>query len=258
MTKRRPGGADEVVEETASEAPPPEPAETDEAESESTDTESTETESAETESAETDPAEDGSAEDEPTQVHVGDSKDDAPKEDGSPEDLAVEDLSDEEVTEEPAEDEDEAESEDEAPVDEDVDKRVVELTTDLKRLQAEYVNYKRRVDRDRELVAQNATYKVLTPIVEVLDTIDLAREHGEVEGGFKAVSDQLERIVTNLGLKKFGEPGDVFDPNRHEALSHMGTDPEVEETSVKLVAKAGYMIGERVVRAAQVLVVDPE
>nr|WP_221209048.1 nucleotide exchange factor GrpE [Nocardioides albus] len=139
-----------------------------------------------------------------------------------------------------------------------IDKRVAELTTDLQRLQAEYVNYKKRVDRDRELVSQNATYKVLTPIVEVLDTIDRAREHGEVEGGFKAVADQLEKIVTNLGLKKFGEPGDVFDPNRHEALSHMGTDPEVEETSVKLVAKAGYMIGDRVVRAAQVLVVDPE
>ena len=99
---------------------------------------------------------------------------------------------------------------------------------------------------------------MLTPIVDVLDTIDRAREHGEVEGGFKAVADQLEKIVTKLGLQKFGEPGDVFDPNRHEALSHMGTDPEVEETSVKLVAKAGYMIGDRVVRAAQVLVVDPE
>ncbi len=254
MTKRRPGGAEEVVEETAPEAPPPEPVETDEAGSESTDTESTRTEPTETERTE-----DGSAEDEPTQVHVGDSEDDA-----DAEDLAVEDLSDEQVTEEPAEAEVDAEAEADADAEDDlfaadeVDKRVAELTTDLQRLQAEYVNYKRRVDRDRELVAQNATYKVLTPIVDVLDTIDRAREHGEVEGGFKAVADQLEKIVTNLGLRKFGEPGDLFDPNRHEALSHMGTDPEVEETSVKLVAKAGYMIGDRVVRAAQVLVVDPE
>ena len=195
-------------------------------------------------------------------MRVGDSEDDA-----DAEDLAVEDLSDEDVIEESTEADAEADAEDEVVSEDeseepaaadDVDKRVTELTTDLQRLQAEYVNYKRRVDRDRELVAQNATYKVLTPIVEVLDTIDRAREHNEVEGGFKAVADQLEKIVTNLGLKKFGEPGDVFDPNRHEALSHMGTDPEVEETSVKLVAKAGYMIGERVVRAAQVLVVDPE
>jgi len=150
------------------------------------------------------------------------------------------------------------------PVDEsrteepDLQQKIDELTTDLQRLQAEYVNYKRRVDRDRELVSQNATYKVLAPIVDVLDTIDLAREHGELEGGFKAVADQLERIVTNLGLTKFGEPGERFDPTVHEALSHMGTDPEVEETTVKVLAKAGYRIGDRVVRAAQVLVVDPE
>lgn len=140
----------------------------------------------------------------------------------------------------------------------DVQIKIDELTGDLQRLQAEYVNYKRRVDRDRELTAQNATYKVLSPIIEVLDTIDRAREHGEVEGGFKAVADQLERIVTGLGLTKFGEPGEPFDPQVHEALSHLGTDPDADVTTVKLVAKAGYRIGDRVVRAAQVLVVDPE
>ena len=239
MTKRRPGGAEEVVEETASEAPP-----------------------------ETDP--ETKAGEESTE----DSEVDAPESDASDSDDTAEDGSDEdgsdEATDEATADETEAETEADVVIEDDsevdfmgdaadeVDKRVAELTTDLQRLQAEYVNYKKRVDRDRELVSQNATYKVLTPIVDVLDTIDRAREHGEVEGGFKAVADQLEKIVTKLGLQKFGEPGDVFDPNRHEALSHMGTDPEVEETSVKLVAKAGYMIGDRVVRAAQVLVVDPE
>lgn len=140
----------------------------------------------------------------------------------------------------------------------DLQTKIDELTGDLQRLQAEYVNYKRRVDRDRELTAQNATYKVLSPIIEVLDTIDRAREHGEVEGGFKAVADQLERIVTGFGLTRFGEPGEAFDPQVHEALSHMGTDPDVEVTTVKVIAKAGYRIGDRVVRAAQVLVVDPE
>lgn len=227
MTKRRPGGADEAVEETTSEAPQPE-----------TDTVEESTESSEV---------------------------DAPEGDASDsDDAAEEEASVEEAEDKTDEADDEADVIDDSEVDfmgdaaDEIDKRVAELTTDLQRLQAEYVNYKKRVDRDRELVSQNATYKVLTPIVEVLDTIDRAREHGEVEGGFKAVADQLEKIVTTLGLKKFGEPGDVFDPNRHEALSHMGTDPEVEETSVKLVAKAGYMIGDRVVRAAQVLVVDPE
>ncbi|HEY0889787.1 MAG TPA: nucleotide exchange factor GrpE [Nocardioides sp.] len=150
----------------------------------------------------------------------------------------------------------------EAPESEpDPQQRIDELTADLQRLQAEYVNYKRRVDRDRELVRENATYSALAPIVEVLDTIDRAREHGELgpdNAGFKAVADQLERIVAGLGLTRFGAPGERFDPNLHEALSHLGTDAEVTETTVKVIVKSGYRIGDRVVRAAQVLVVDPE
>jgi molecular chaperone GrpE len=132
-----------------------------------------------------------------------------------------------------------------------------ERTADLQRLQAEFVNYKRRVDRDRELIRENATYTALTPIIDVLDTIDRAREHGPLEGGFKAVAEQLERVVSGVGLTKFGAVGDPFDPTIHEALSHIGEDPEVEVTTCKVIAKAGYKIGERVVRAAQVLVVDP-
>ncbi|MDT0188093.1 nucleotide exchange factor GrpE [Microbacterium sp. ARD31] len=134
---------------------------------------------------------------------------------------------------------------------------LADLTNDLQRLSAEYANYRRRVDRERQLVAENAAYKALTPVVEVLDTIDRAKEHGELEGGFKAVADQLERVVAGAGLVRFGEPGDAFDPTLHEALSHLGADPEVQVTTVKHVAKAGYRLGERVVRAAQVLVVDP-
>ena len=134
---------------------------------------------------------------------------------------------------------------------------LAERTADLQRLQAEFVNYKRRVERDRQLIEQNATYKVLGPIIEVLDTIDRAREHGDLDPGFQAVADQLERVVTNLGLTRFGAPGDAFDPSLHEALSHIGEDAEVEVTTCKVIAKAGYRIGERVVRAAQVLVVDP-
>lgn len=132
-----------------------------------------------------------------------------------------------------------------------------ERTRDLQRLQAEYVNYKRRVERDRELIKENATFAALAPIIDVLDTIDRAREHEPLEGGFKAVAEQLERAVAGVGLVKFGASGDAFDPLLHEALSHIGTDPEVEVTTCKVVAKAGYKIGDRVVRAAQVLVVDP-
>jgi molecular chaperone GrpE len=134
---------------------------------------------------------------------------------------------------------------------------LVERTADLQRLQAEYLNYKRRVERDRDLIRENATYAVLSPIVEVLDNIDRAREHGPLDDGFKAVAEQLERIVGALGLTKFGEPGDPFDPTQHDALSHIGEDAEVSVPTAKVVAKAGYKIGDRVVRAAQVLVVDP-
>jgi molecular chaperone GrpE len=135
--------------------------------------------------------------------------------------------------------------------------KVVDLTADLQRLQAEYVNYKRRVDRDRELVRENATFQVLTGLLPVLDDIDRAREHGEVEGGFKAVADSLERNVAALGLVKFGEPGDEFDPNLHEALLHSHS-PDVTTTTCQSIVHAGYRIGDRVVRPARVTVVDPE
>jgi molecular chaperone GrpE len=134
---------------------------------------------------------------------------------------------------------------------------LAERTTDLQRLQAEYVNYKRRVDRDRELVQQNATFQVLSGLLPVLDDIDRARDHGELEGGFKAVADSLERIVAGLGLVKYGAPGDEFDPNLHEALMHSHS-PDVTTTTCQHIVHAGYRIGDRVVRPARVTVVDPE
>ena len=148
----------------------------------------------------------------------------------------------------------------EEPVDEAarLGRELAERTADLQRLQAEFLNYKRRVDRDRDLVRENAVFAVLSPMLDVLDSIDRARDAGELEGGFKGVADQLERIVAGLGLTKYGKPGDPFDPTHHEALSHVGTDPDVDVVTCKHIAKAGYRIGDRVVRAAQVLVVDPE
>ncbi|NUR08155.1 MAG: nucleotide exchange factor GrpE [Nocardioidaceae bacterium] len=134
---------------------------------------------------------------------------------------------------------------------------VAALTDDLKRLQAEYVNYKRRVDRDRQLVKENAVFAVLSALLPVLDDLDRAREHGELEGGFKAVADSLERIVASQGLVKFGKPGDEFDPRFHEALMHAHS-PEVTTTTCRDIVTAGYQIGERVVRPARVTVVDPE
>ncbi|MGN6129334.1 MAG: nucleotide exchange factor GrpE [Nocardioidaceae bacterium] len=139
----------------------------------------------------------------------------------------------------------------------DAQAKVAALTDDLKRLQAEYVNYKRRVDRDRALVLENAKFTVLSSLLPVLDDLDRAREHGELEGGFKAVADALERIVAGQGLVKFGKPGDEFDPNFHEALMHAHSK-DVTTTTCQQVVSAGYQIGERVVRPAQVTVVDPE
>jgi molecular chaperone GrpE len=138
-----------------------------------------------------------------------------------------------------------------------VDLKVAELTADLQRLQAEYLNYKRRVDRDRELVQQNAKFAVLSSMLPVLDAIDRAREHGELHGGFKAVAESLEKVVEGLGLNKFGAPGDEFDPHHHEALMH-GHSPDVTVSTCQTIVQAGYQIGDRVVRPALVTVVDPE
>jgi len=135
--------------------------------------------------------------------------------------------------------------------------RVKELTADLQRLQAEYVNYKRRVDRDRDLVLQNAKFSILSALLPVLDDVDRAREHGELSGGFKAVADSLERIVSGEGLVKFGRQGDPFDPRLHEALMH-SLSPDVTTTTCDKIVQAGYQFGDRVVRPAMVTVVDPD
>jgi molecular chaperone GrpE len=135
--------------------------------------------------------------------------------------------------------------------------RIKELTADLQRLQAEYVNYKRRVDRDRDLVLQNAKFSILSALLPVLDDVDRAREHEELTGGFKVIAEALERIVSGEGLVKFGQSGEPFDPRVHEALMH-GLSPDVETTTCDKIVQAGYRIGDRVVRPALVTVLDPD
>jgi len=135
--------------------------------------------------------------------------------------------------------------------------QIQERTADLQRLQAEYVNYRRRVERDREAVRDTALANVLTNLLPVLDDIGRARDHGELEGGFKSVAEALEAIVEKLGLERFGEPGEPFDPNVHEALMHQHS-PDVTEPTAVQILQPGYRIGERVVRPARVAVADPE
>lgn len=136
-------------------------------------------------------------------------------------------------------------------------RQLAERTTDLQRLQAEYTNYRRRVERDREVIRETAVANVLVNLLPVLDDIGRARDHGELEGGFKSVGEALEQTVSTLGLQQFGAKGDPFDPTVHEALTHT-TSPDVSETTCVEVFQPGYRIGDRVVRPARVAVADPE
>ena len=137
------------------------------------------------------------------------------------------------------------------------EQQLAERTADLQRLQAEYVNYKRRVDRDRELVRAQGEAKVLESLLTVLDDIARAAQHEQLEGGFKAVADSLQAAVTKHGLETFGAKGDPFDPSLHEAVTHAGESPDVDVTSVELVMRTGFRVGDRVLRTAIVGVVDP-
>ena len=131
------------------------------------------------------------------------------------------------------------------------------LTEDLQRLQADYSNYRKRVDRDRAVAHELAVASVLNELLPILDDLDRARTHGELEGGFKSVADQIENAVTKIGLVKFGEAGTPFDPQIHEALMHL-TSTEVNEVTATEILQKGYKYKERVLRPARVTVTDPE
>ncbi|TQS40989.1 nucleotide exchange factor GrpE [Cryptosporangium phraense] len=133
---------------------------------------------------------------------------------------------------------------------------LAERTADLKRVTAEYANYRRRVDRDRQVGAEQARGEVLTALLPVLDDLDRARAHGDLTGPFGAVAEQLTAILTKLGLNAFGEKGDPFDPTFHEAVAHT-TSPDVTETACIEVLRKGYTLGDRLLRAAMVAVADP-
>jgi molecular chaperone GrpE len=135
--------------------------------------------------------------------------------------------------------------------------RVAERTADLQRLQAEYVNYRRRVERDREAVRELALVGTLTELLPILDDIGRARDHGELTGGFKVVAEALETTLAKLGLERFGEPGDTFDPRIHEALLHEFSADVAEPTCVEIL-QPGYRVGERLIRPARVKVAEPE
>ncbi|GIH22462.1 protein GrpE [Acrocarpospora phusangensis] len=134
---------------------------------------------------------------------------------------------------------------------------LAERTADLQRLQAEYSNYRKRVERDRTLVKEHAVAGVLAELLPVLDDIGRARDHGELTGGFAKVSESLEAAVGKLGLNTFGTKGDPFDPTVHEALIHSYSSDVTEPTCVEIL-QPGYRIGERILRPARVAVAEPE
>ncbi|HPU13710.1 MAG TPA: nucleotide exchange factor GrpE [Aeromicrobium sp.] len=135
--------------------------------------------------------------------------------------------------------------------------QLAERTGDLQRVQAEFINYKRRVEDDRVKAIEAGKQKVLVELLTVLDDLSRADEHGELTGGFKAVADQLTAVTTKFGLESFGVEGEPFDPNLHEAVFHAGEDPDVLVTSIKQVMRTGYLVNKTVLRPAVVGVVDP-
>ncbi|MEU9625413.1 nucleotide exchange factor GrpE [Streptomyces luteogriseus] len=132
-----------------------------------------------------------------------------------------------------------------------------ERTADLQRLQAEFQNYRRRVERDRIAVKEIAIANLLTELLPVLDDIGRAREHGELVGGFKSVAESLESTAAKMGLQQFGKEGEPFDPTIHEALMHSYA-PDVTETTCVAILQPGYRIGERTIRPARVAVAEPQ
>jgi molecular chaperone GrpE len=134
---------------------------------------------------------------------------------------------------------------------------IADLTTDLQRLQAEYSNYRKRVERDRSVAHEVAIASVLTELLPILDDLDRASEHGELTGGFKAVADQLIATTTRIGLVRFGDAPSPFDPNIHDAMLHE-TSEEVTETTVTAILQPGYKFRDRIVRPARVTVTDPK
>ena len=139
----------------------------------------------------------------------------------------------------------------------DVEAKVSELTADLQRVHAEYANYRKRVDRDRELVRDMAVAGVLAEMLPVLDDIERAREHGELEGAFRSVGESLEGTATKLGLEKFGAAGEEFDPMVHEALTSEAVEG-IETPTVMSVYQPGYRFAGRVLRPARVAVAGTE
>lgn len=137
------------------------------------------------------------------------------------------------------------------------EKLAEERLEDLLRLQAEYANYRKRVERDRVAVQEHALAETVKAFLPVLDDLDRAEQHGDLgDGPFAVIAHKIRSILEKKGLDKFGEAGEAFDPQLHEAIARL-PQPGAESETIADVVEAGYRIGERLLRPAKVAVAVP-
>lgn len=136
-------------------------------------------------------------------------------------------------------------------------KEAAEYLEALQRERAEFINFRNRSQKEQERFRQHGIIDVLTALLPALDDIDRIREHSEMDESFKAVSAKIDKAFEKFGVEKFGEKGEDFDPTKHDAILHK-PNPQAEKETVDTVVEAGYRIGDRVIRAARVVVASPQ
>ena len=136
-------------------------------------------------------------------------------------------------------------------------KEAAEYLEALQRERAEFINFRNRAQKEQERFRQHGIIDVLTALLPALDDIDRIREHSEMDDSFKAVANKIDKAFEKFGVEKFGEKGEDFDPTKHDAILHK-PDSNAEKETVDTVVEAGYRIGDRVIRAARVVVASPQ
>ena len=136
-------------------------------------------------------------------------------------------------------------------------KEAAEYLEALQRERAEFINFRNRSQKEQERFRQHGIIDVLSALLPALDDIDRIREHSEMDESFKAVSTKIDKAFEKFGVEKFGEKGEDFDPTKHDAILHK-PDSQAEKETVDTVVEAGYRIGDRVIRAARVVVASPQ
>lgn len=136
-----------------------------------------------------------------------------------------------------------------------IEAELAERTEDLQRVTAEYTNYRRRVERDRASVITGAKAEVAAELLPILDDLEMAEQHGDLTGPLKSMSDKLQSVMASMKVEKFGEEGDEFDPNCHEAVQDTSSG---DDKVLATVLRRGYRLGDRVLRNAMVIIGDPQ